>query len=210
MALSTKKKKKKRGRKRKEKPPSDPGDFGERHHLMRAEFDSHADTCTFSEDDCLILGTSGDSVQVGGWSPKLGSLAEVPIVDLAVAYDCPKTGQTAILVFHQCLTSPGMKRHLLNLYQMRHQGIIINETPLQQLPYDKRDSASHSIISTDPEFQIPLVLNGVMSGFDVRKPNWDEVNDPNVLLIHMTSTEEWEPYDSTFEEVKQRLRDQLD
>ena len=96
MALSTKKKKKKQGRKRKEKPSLDSGNLEERHRLMRAEFDSHADTCTFSKGECLILGESGDSVQVGGWSPKLGALNEIPIVDLAVAYDCPKTGQTAI------------------------------------------------------------------------------------------------------------------
>ena len=76
MALSTKKKKKKQGRKRKEKPSFDSGDFEERHRLMRAEFDSHADTCTFSKGECLILGESGDSVQVGGWSPKLGALNE--------------------------------------------------------------------------------------------------------------------------------------
>ena len=60
------------------------------------------------------------------------------------------------------------------------------------LPPDLRLPASHSVISEDPVFQIPLVLNGVMSGFDVPPATWEEVNDQDNLVIHMTSQDEWD------------------
>ena len=206
MALSSKKK---RGKKRRVKPPPDPGEQLYRHKITRAEFDSHADTCTFVKGECLVLGDTGRRVRVGAFLSGLGSLNEIPVVHVAVAYDCPKTGRVVILVYHQVLLIEGMKTHLLNQFQVRNAGIIVNETPLHQLPPDLRLPTSHSVISEDPVFQIPLVLNGVMSGFDVRLPTWEEVNDPENLVIHMTSQDEWDPNETTASEIEQNLREHM-
>ena len=208
MALASKRKKKK-SRKRKSQQSSDPGDPPYLNRHIRAEFDSHADTCAFVEEHCFKLGTRGDTISVGGYHKDIGSL-QSSIADVAVAYDCPRTGQAVILIFHHVLLIPRLKTHLLNLYQIRNQGIIVNETPLHQLPPDERKPTSHSVICEDPEFQIPLVLDGVMSGFDVRKPSLEEINDPNLLKIHMTSDIEWDPNAPVAQEMEAALRTHLD
>ena len=204
MALTSKKKKK--SRKRKAKEPADPGDPPYLARHVRAEFDSHADTCAFIKEHCCVIGETGHHIAVGGFHKGIGSLESVPIVHVAVAYDCPKTGQVVILIFHHVLLIPGLKTHLLNTYQVRNQGIIVNDTPLHQLQPDQRTQTSHSVVCEDPEFQIPLVIDGVMSGFDVRKPTLDEVNDPDNLVIHMTSDIEWNPGTDVAQDMEDALR----
>ena len=208
MAVSTRKKKKRKSRKRLASQSLGPGD--DRHRIIRAEFDSHADTCTLKKGDCLVLGETGRTVEVSGFHKRSGKLDSIPVVHAAVAYDCPKTGETVILVFHEALLIESMKTHLLNHYQICNAGLIVNETPLHQLPLEERTSTSHSVISIDPEFQIPLSLNGIMSGFDVRLPTWDEVNNPDNKIIHMTSEEEWDPKSGSAQDLEENIRDNLD
>ena len=79
---------------------------------------------------------------------------------------------------------------------MRNNGIIVNDVPLQHLNPDDRHVHCHSIISEDPELHIPLSLEGTMSGFTVRKPTLEELEDVdphNVTHVHMTSSELWDP-----------------
>ena len=106
-----------------------------------------------------------------------------------------------------------METHLLNPFQLRHQGLTVNETPLHQLPTAERLPASHSIVSTDPSLHIPLQLSGVMSGFTVRKPTWDEVcnlNHPTVTQVHMTTSAQWEPHNLDHSQLEGTLRSDLD
>ena len=173
------------------------------------ELDTHADTCALG-DGALILGSTGETINVGGFGEDIGTLKDVPIVHGAVAYDCPTTHETYILIYHQALSIPTMETHLLNPFQMREQGITVNDVPLQQLEEAERDSKAHSIISHDPSLHIPLDIKGTMSGFLVRKPTWEEVADPNKAThIHMTSDIEWKPNSKTFAAVEQALRDDI-
>ena len=78
-----------------------PGSVDEYEHA-RVELDSHADTCAFG-DCCLVLKDTGKVISVEGFNRKLGSIPDVSICTVAVAYDCPKTGKTYILLFHEAL-----------------------------------------------------------------------------------------------------------
>ena len=72
------------------------------HKLTRMELDSHADTCALGKE-CLVVGDSGRTVEVGGFEDSIGSIPDVKIVHAAVAYDCPKTFNTYLLIFHEAL-----------------------------------------------------------------------------------------------------------
>ena len=174
------------------------------------ELDTHADTCALG-DACIILGDSGDVVDVGGFGEGVGVMKDVKIVHGAVAYDCPETYKTFVLIYHQALHVPGMEVHLLNPFQMREQGITVNDIPLQQLSKDQRTKSSHSIISEDPELTMPLSIQGTMSGFTVRKPTWDEVLDDGLAVkVHMTSHSKWKPNSRLYAEVEEALRRDID
>ena len=152
------------------------------------------------------LADTGRRVSVNGFHESVAAIDMVPIVTLAVAYDCPRTGQTAILIFHEALEIPDMDLQLLNPFQIRDQGIIVNDKPLHQLNPDEREPTSHSIVSDDPPFQIPLTLRGTMSGFEIRRPTWEEIDDPDALVIHMTSSIPWDPTSDDAEDAEAELR----
>ena len=205
------------GQKRKKRKHSlDPGDppyqgdpYGHQH--CRLELDSHADTSAFG-GTCLVLQETGRTVNVEGFGEALGQLSDVPIVTVAVAYDCPVTFKTFILIFHESLYIPSMTTHLVNTWQMRQQGITVNDVPLQQLPPEARRLDCHSILHPESGLHIPLELNGIMSGFVVRVPTWDEIQDVeqhNVTHVHMTSSDPWVPSHSQYSKIEGTLRDQV-
>ena len=54
-----------------------------------------------------MLGDVAPPIPVGGWTGSLGTVT-ARVVHAAVAYDCPKTFETFILIFHQALYSEDM------------------------------------------------------------------------------------------------------
>jgi len=175
------------------------------------ELDSHADTTALG-DTCLVLQDTGRTVNVEGFGESIGTLEDVPIVTAAVAYDCPATFTTYVLIFHESLHIPDMETDLINPYQLRDQGIIVNDVALQHLPPSQRQMKSHSILSEDPPMHIPLNLKGTMSGFTVRKPTWDEIRDADqhkVTFVHMTSDIKWKPHSKDFATIENALRDDV-
>ena len=61
----------------------------------RTELDSHADTCTVGKN-ALITHIHNRSVTVHAYDPSLGTQQDKSIVNAAVAYDCPHTGEILI------------------------------------------------------------------------------------------------------------------
>ena len=176
------------------------------------ELDSHADTCCLGKD-CLVLYET-DKAEVSGFSTQLGKLKETPVITGVLAYDEPETGETYLLYFHQALHLPMMEKSLLNPNQMREAGIIVNDVPLKFIKQEQRTSESHSLVvpindDNGNTLTIPLELKGVISGFTVRKPSWEEIAnvDPANRIEMTNDNPEWAPNDSTEEDVDEsRLR----
>ena len=116
------------------------------------ELDSHADTCALAQEHCALLQDTGKVVTVEGFGNAVQRVKDIPIVTAAVAYDCPITYSTFLLVFHEALLVPRMKSHLINPLQLRHQGLIVNEAMLQHLAVEDRKPHCHSIILMIPTF----------------------------------------------------------
>ena len=125
----------------------------------------------------MISEDTSQMVQVTGFLTGMQHHKETRLGTVAIAYDDPQTYTTFILIFHQSLIIPEMKNNLLCPFQLRLNGIEVNETPLQFLKPSLRTDRSHSIVATE-ELAIPLDLNGVSSGFLSRKPTKDEIDDP--------------------------------
>ena len=124
-----------------------------------------------------------------GFGESIGSLDGVKTFTAAVAYDCPSTFKTHILIFHEALYIPEMETHLVNPFQVRARGIAVNEIPLQQIPVEERTMESHSIFERESGLHIPMSIRGTMSGWTVRKPTWKEIFDrtnSQATYAHMT------------------------
>ena len=63
----------------------------------RTELDSHANMIVFGKHS-VILSYSGRHAEVNAFTPDLDKLHRVPIVDAAIAYDCPYSMKTYILI----------------------------------------------------------------------------------------------------------------
>ena len=198
-------------KRRKRKQSLNPGDPPYEHEHARMELDSHADTTALGKG-CVVLQDTGRTVTVEGFDGSIGSMKNVPIVTAAVAYDCLSTFKTFVLIFHEALFVPNLEPNLINPYQLRHQGITVNDVPLSQLEPPDRNMESHSVLSKEEGLHIPLSLEGTMSGFTIRKPTTAEITDadPNkVVYVHMTSDAVWVPHDNSAAKVEQAFRDNL-
>lgn len=157
----------------------------------RTELDSHADTCV-AAGNCLKVADTDKTVNVSGFNTSQRDLL-VPICSVATLWTS-EDGTDYCLVIHEALyfgDATGVKMTLLNPNQLRANGLIVEDVPKQ---FDRK--SSHSITVPAHSLVIPLDLRGIMSGFDSRKPTWDEYE--NLPRIELTNTTPWLPHNDSF------------
>jgi len=93
------------------------------HTSAMNECDTNADTCVLGTN-FLVLAYTTRTADVYAYDTSIRLLQNVPIVTGATAYDCPTTGKTFILVFHEALYyGMSLDHSLINPNQVRHFGI---------------------------------------------------------------------------------------
>ena len=89
----------------------------------RTELDSHANMAVVGKH-CYILSESGKTTDVQPFSPDYKAMT-CQIVDAAIQYDDPFTGQPYILVIRDALHVPTMGNNLIPPFMMREAGIQV-------------------------------------------------------------------------------------
>ena len=126
----------------------------------KTEPESHANMVVVVRH-AYIMNLSDRTAQVSPFTPEYKSLKEVPIIDAAVAYDCPITDKSFILVFHNALSVPSMEHNLLPPFILIKAVLEGNDTPKTQVKYPTIHY--HSIYFTSSDVRIALFLNGIFS-----------------------------------------------
>ena len=80
--------------------------------VVRSDFDSHANMIVVGKE-CYIISRSGRHAEVNAFSQEVGRMDHVPIIDAAVAYDCPFTNVTYILIARNVLYVPSMTHNFI-------------------------------------------------------------------------------------------------
>ena len=149
-------------------PQPDPND-------IRTELDNHADTSIVSPVAALVFHDFEHPVNISGYDGSVGS-TQAQVVSAAVAYDCPATGDTYMLVIHQAVAVPSMQHILLSSMQLRDNAVRVNDEPKYLAPNLSQEH--HLIIIPEannvPTLCIPLRINGVTSYFPTRRPTKEE------------------------------------
>ena len=166
--------------------------------MTRSDLDSHADTCVLGANT-LRVSDEGRKVTVYAFSGEHKPLNSVPIVTAATLWQDLKTGQNYILIINEGLyMGDKVKVTLLCPNQMRFNGLVVADVPRQFDP-----ESSHSIYIPNSDLRIPLDVAGVASGFESRKPTWEEYEMyPHVEL---TAQSHWEPGTSFLEERERQV-----
>ena len=176
---------------------------------FRAEFDSHADTCVVGKH-CWVIHDWQRPVDVYGWNAK-DKKRVCRIVSAVIGYERPDNGQLVLLVIHQAIHCPSLHHHLLSPFQLRCNGITVNET--QKLFVNEPSMLDHAMICKEEDGErlvVPLHITRVTSYFHCRMPTAEEMEDNQILQVELTSqTVTWNPDDDTFAIREESLLDNL-
>jgi hypothetical protein len=133
----------------------------------RTELDSHANMVVLGKHS-YIFESTGRTCDVMPFTNDLGVAKNIPIVDGALAYDCPYTRDTFILIVRNALYIPSNENNLIPPFIMRQGGVIVNDVP--KIHCNDPSIDDHCITFLTCELRIPLQLVGVFSYFHTRKP----------------------------------------
>ena len=138
----------------------------------RSELDLHANMVVMGSE-CFVFEWSGKTCQVNPFTKSIGTMNNVPIVDAAIAYDCPYSHQTYILICRNSLYIPEMRENLLPPFILRESGATVNDTAKIHCKDPGVDD--HCISFMHSNLTIPLQLHGTFSFFHSRKPTGEEL-----------------------------------
>ena len=79
----------------------------------RSELDSHANMMVVGKN-AFIFESTGRTCEAKPFSEDLGIIKNIPIVDAAVAYDCPYTHECYILLLRNALYLPSLEHMYLS------------------------------------------------------------------------------------------------
>ena len=90
------------------------------------EIDSHANMVVIGAQ-VMIIQKTGKYTDVNALSSDVGTLSWVPIVDAAVAYNCPFSGRTILMVARNALYVENMDLNLVPPFIVRKAGLEVDE-----------------------------------------------------------------------------------
>ena len=74
-----------------------------------------------------IIQKTGRYADVNSFSSDVGTMSQVPIVDAAVAYDCPFSGRKILMVPRNALNIESMDHNLVPPFIMHEAGLEVDE-----------------------------------------------------------------------------------
>jgi hypothetical protein len=166
------------------------------------DLDSHANQCVLGSK-ALVVYDYDKPVIIVGYDPSRPITSALWTVSRALAYDCPETGATFILVVNQGIHNLNIDHNSLSTLQLRLNDIIVNDKP--KFLTDTPTERDHAIIVTDPETNnellIPLSIKGVSSTFPTCMLTQDEyLTCPQFTLTY--DSPEYEPTNGHCEEME--------
>ena len=169
--------------------------------VSRTELDSHANMPVVGKY-ALIIGYTGRQVEVNPFSPHYDSTT-ADIVDAALLYECPFTGQIYLFLVRNAIHVPAMSNNLIPPFIMREHGIAVRDTPKIQLKHPTEDD--HAITFPDDGFRIPLSLWGIFSFFPTRKPTEQEADE--IEDVYCLTPSMWNPHSDVYARNEENMLD---
>ena len=145
----------------------------------RTVLDSHANMPVIGMN-AYILSKIGETVVVAPFTPDYKPIS-VELVDTALKYECPYSGEVKVLIIRRGLYVPSMTHNLLPPFMPREAGITINEVP--KIHATSPTEEHHAMTFQETNFRIPLSLHGIFSYFPTSKPSIQELEEPEDVYV---------------------------
>ena len=161
------------------------------------ELDSYANMVVIGKQ-AFIFNHSDQYTNVGAFTDEVKGIPKVPIVDTAIAYDCPQSGQTYLPVVRNALCIPSMEHNLIPPFILREAGLVLRDTP--KIHCNVPSAEYHYLFDEGTGLRIPFTLDGTFSVFKSRSITDEEINnveDFETVLLTPDSNK-WDPYDKSY------------
>ena len=123
----------------------------------------------------FIFSHSGQYENVRAFTDEVKGITKVPIVDAVIAYDCPKSGQTYLLVVRNALCIPSMEHNLIPPFILRESGLVLYDTP--KIHCNVPSAEDHSMFDEEKGPRIPFTLDRTFSVFKSHSLKNEEINN---------------------------------
>ena len=155
--------------------------------------------------NCLIIDkVEGRTCNALPFDPSIGIAKSIPIVDAALAYDCPFTHQTYILIIRNAMHINSLDNNLIAPFILRESGLIVSE--IAKIHAEEPINSDHSIYCSDTQLRIPLGLHGIFSYFFTRRPTINEIDScPNIFITPDCAT--FDPYSEHYSQNEDAMLD---
>ena len=87
-------------------------------NICRYELDSHANMIVLGKE-CFIFESTSKTCNVEPFSTDLGIAQDIPVIDAALAYDCPFNNETYILIIRYALHIAAMNHNIIPPFIIR-------------------------------------------------------------------------------------------
>ena len=181
------------------------GDKDDKHGSTN-ELESHANMSVVGRQETVFH--TGKTADVRAFSDEVDKLESVPIVDASLAYKCPKTFKTYLLIVKNDVHIPLMQPNLIPLFIMREANLEVNDVPRIHIR-DELIRESHSIMILQVDLQIPFQLSGVFSYFATRSLINKEIEefDWMYMVLITPDTNVWDPYCDSYADQEENFLD---
>ena len=138
------------------------------------ELDSHTNMVVIGKQVFIFI-HSGQYENVRAFTDEVKGITEVSIVDAVIAYDCPQSGQTYLLVVRNSLCVPSMEHNLMPPFILREAGLVLHDTP--KIHCNVPSAEDQSLLDEEIGLIIPFTLDGTFSVFKSRSLTNEEINN---------------------------------
>ncbi len=160
--------------------------------ISRTELDTHANMPVVGRN-AFVVARTGETVDVSPFTPDYKPM-QCSLVDAALLYECPYSGDEIILLVRNALYVPNMENNLIPPFVMREAGVTVDDTPKIQTVDPTVEN--HAIYFQETGLRIPLSLHGVFSFFSTSKPSLLQLQQSeNIYMLTLTV---WDPHNVSY------------
>ena len=146
----------------------------------------------------FIFNHSDQNANVRAFTDEVEGIHKVPIMDAVIAYECPKSGQTYLLVVRNDLCVPSMEHKLIPPFILREAGLVLHDTP--KIHCNVSSAEDHSIFDEETVLRILFTLGRTFSVFKSLSLTNEEINNvEDFETVFLTpDPNKWDPYDKSY------------
>ena len=161
------------------------------------------------DKQAFIFSHSGQYANVRAITDEFKGIPKVPIVHAVIAYDCPQSGQTYLLVVRNALCISSMEHNLIPPFILREAGLVLQYTP--KIHCNVPSAEDHSLFDEETGLRIPFTLDGTFSVFKLRSLTNEEIyNVEDLETVFLTPySNKWDPYDKSYKHNENSFLDHI-